>query len=127
MIKNFLVISCTGKNDKLGLKIDNNFFIHELQTNINKNDNLVDIILNFLKKNEVKLNKNFSVIVNNGPGGFSTIRISLAVAKGMQISKKVALYGYKDLDLSEFNLKNIEFLINNNLIENKLIKPLYLS
>jgi tRNA A37 threonylcarbamoyladenosine modification protein TsaB len=127
MIKNFLIISCTGKNDKLGLKIDDNFFIHELQTNINKNDNLVDIIFNFLKKNEVKLNKNFSVIVNNGPGSFSTIRISLAVAKGMQISKEVGLYGYKDLDLSEFNLKNIEFLIKNNLIENKLIKPLYLS
>ena len=61
MIKNFLVISCTGKNDKLGLKIDNNFFIHELQTNINKNDNLVDIILNFLKKNEVKLNRKIFV------------------------------------------------------------------
>jgi hypothetical protein len=45
----------------------------------------------------------------------------------MQISKEVGLYGYKDLDLSEFNLKNIEFLIKNNLIENKLIKPLYLS
>jgi len=27
----------------------------------------------------------------------------------------------------EFNLRNIDILIKNNLLENKLIKPLYLS
>ena len=31
MIKDFLIISCTGKNDKIGLKINNNFFIHNFQ------------------------------------------------------------------------------------------------
>ena len=39
----------------------------------------------------------------------------------------VALYGYKDSLLNEFNLKNIEFLIQKNLLENELIKPVYLS
>tara|TARA_B100000427_G_C15412185_1_gene552541 strand:+ start:432 stop:815 length:384 start_codon:yes stop_codon:yes gene_type:complete len=127
MIKDFLIINCTGKNDSIGLRVNNNFFIQEFQTNIKNNEKLVNNILGFLKKNNAKINKNFSIIVNIGPGSFSMIRTSLAVAKGIQISKGSRLYGYKDSNLTKFNLKNIEFLIKNNLLENELIKPVYLS
>ncbi len=127
MIKDFLIINCTGKNNLIGLRVHNNFFIQEFQTNIKNNEMLVNNILDFLKKNNVKIDKNFSTIVNIGPGSFSAIRISLAVAKGIQISKGTRLYGYKDSDLNEFNLKNIELLFKKNLIENNLIKPVYLS
>ena len=127
MIKDFLIINCTGKNDLIGLRIDNNFFIEKFQTNIENNDTLVNKILEFLKRHKAKVDKNFSVIVNIGPGSFSTLRMSLAVAKGIKISKGTKLYGYKNSILNEFNLKNIEFLIQKNLIENELIKPVYLS
>ena len=127
MIKNFLIINCTGKNDSIGLKHDNNFFIHKFQTNIQNNEMLVSHIYELIKKNNVTIDDNFSIIVNNGPGSFSSIRVSLSVAKGMQISKNVKLYGYKDTQMERFNLKNIENLIKKNLLENKLIKPVYLS
>ena len=127
MIKDFLIINCTGKKDLIGLKLNDNFFIQIFQTNIKNNDELVNNILKFLKKYNVNIDKNFTIIVNLGPGSFSSIRVSLAVAKGIQISKKAKLYGYKDLQLSEFNLKNIEYLIKNNLLEYKLIKPVYIS
>jgi len=127
MIKDFLIINCTGKNDKIGLKINNNFFIHDFQTKIHNNEILVSSILNLTNKHKANINDNFTVIVNNGPGSFSTIRAALAVAKGIKISHNVNLFGFKDTDLSQFNLENIEVLINKNLIEKKLIKPLYLS
>ncbi len=127
MIKNFLIISCTGKNDSIGLKIDNKFFTKKIQTNIRSYSLLVDNILIFLKKNKVRLDKNFSIIVNTGPGSFSALRISIAVAKGIKIAVGLKIYGFINENLGEFNLKNIEFLIKNNLIENKLIKPHYLS
>ena len=127
MIKNFLIISCTGNDDKIGLKINNNFFIHSFQTKIHNNELLVSTILNLITKHKANLDKNFSVIVNNGPGSFSSIRIALSVAKGIKISKKVKLYGFKDTDLPVFNLENVEILINKKLLEKKLIKPLYLS
>jgi hypothetical protein len=38
MIKDFLIINCTGKNDKIGLKINNNFFIHDFPTKIKNNE-----------------------------------------------------------------------------------------
>ena len=53
------------------------------------------------------LDETFSVIVNQGPGSFSGIRMSLAVAKGLEISKKVKLYGYIDTDLNVFDKENI--------------------
>ena len=127
MIKNFLIINCTGKNNVIGLRIDNNFFIQELQTNTQENDKLVNNISNFLKKNCVNVDKDFSVIINLGPGSFSSVRTSLSVAKGIKISTDSSLYGYEDSNLSEFNLKNIELLIKNDHLENKLIKPVYLS
>tara|TARA_B110001452_G_scaffold229301_1_gene205116 strand:+ start:355 stop:546 length:192 start_codon:yes stop_codon:yes gene_type:complete len=33
----------------------------------------------------------------------------------------------KKLCIAQFDLKNVEILIKNNLLENKLINPLYLS
>ena len=127
MINNFLIINCIGKDDKLGLRINKDFFIHKLNNSKNNNDKLVFEIINFLKSHNAKIDDNFSVIVNQGPGSFSGIRISLAVAKGLEISKKVQLYGYNDEDLREFNQENINKLLKSKLSEKKLIKPIYLS
>ncbi len=127
MIKDFLIISCIGKDDKLGLRINKEFFIHNFGRKETNNDLLAVEIHKFLKNHKVILNKNFSVIVNQGPGSFSGTRISVAVAKGLVIAKKTRLYGYKSHDLTVFDQVNIEELIKNKLVEKKLIKPIYLS
>ena len=202
MIRYFLIINCTGKNDSIALKIDNKFIFKKLQTNLTKNEMLALDIFTFFQENNAKINNKFSLIVNSGPGSFSGVRIALAVAKGMQIVKKVNIYSYnyfllnaapylekkiriisvqktnnnyyyseanfkdhytftipskinsvclqqkdsiivipqeivkdeifdnicqKKIKIEQFNLKNIDILVKNNLLENKLIKPLYLS
>ena len=127
MIKNFLIINCTGKNNILALRVNNNFFFKKLQTNLRSNESLVNKIFIFMRQKKANINKNFSVIVNIGPGSFSSIRISLAVAKGIKIPKGSKLYGYKNHDLPKFNAKNIEILIKRKLKENNLIKPVYIS
>ena len=127
MIKNFLIINCIGKDDKLGLRINKDFFIHYFKDMKNNNEKLVSEILSFTKAHKVILDENFSIIVNQGPGSFSGIRLSLAVAKGLEISKKVKIFGYRNDDLKIFDQKNVEILIKNNLIEKNLIKPIYLS
>ena len=127
MIKDFLIINCIGKNDKIGLKFNNNFFIHDFNIKTKEKDQLVINILNLIKKYKVNLGTDFSILVNSGPGSFSSIRISLAVAKGIKLSKKIKFFGYKDSDLDQFTLANIELLITNNLLQKNLIKPLYIS
>ena len=202
IIRDFLIINCTGKNDIIGLRINNKFFFKKLQTILIKNEMLALDILAFLEEKKVKINNKFSLIVNVGPGSFSGIRTALAVAKGIQLVSKVNLYCYnyfllnaapylnkeikitsilktnnfyyfsegnfkghytftepekiisdylqkknstivvsqeiikdkifnsispKKIKIEQFNLKNVEILIENNLLENILIKPLYLS
>ena len=127
MIKDFIILNCIGKNDKIGLCINRSFYIHKLDYKVNKNDHLVSNILNLVKKYKVNLDNKFSIIVNIGPGSFSSIRTSLSVAKGIKISKNINLYGFKNSDLKQFDLANIELLICKDLIQNKLIKPIYLS
>ena len=122
MIKDFLIINCIGRNDKIGLKVNDNFFIHDFNSKTKKNDQLVIDILNLVKKHKANLTSSFSILINSGPGSFSALRISLAIAKGIKISKKVKLFGFKDSDLGQFTLANIELLIQKNLI-----KPIYLS
>ena len=93
MIKDFLILNCIGQNDKIGIKVDNKFYIHDFDQKVNKNDQLVSTIINLLKKHKININNDFSVLINNGPGSFSSIRVSLAIAKGIKISKKISLYG----------------------------------
>lgn len=129
MIRDFLILNFTGrdKDDAIGLRINNKFFIKRLQTNIKKNDSIVDLIFKFTKQKGAILDNNFSVLVNVGPGRFSTIRISLAIGKGIQISKGIKLYGYKNADLNHLNTRNIELLVKKKLFEKSLIKPIYIS
>ena len=125
MINSFLIISCTGKNNSIGLKTNNKFFIQKLQNNINSNNQLVSNILSFINKHKVKLNGKYSIIVNMGPGSFSSLRISLSVAKGIQIVYGSKLYDYKNDQLSEFKLEKIKNLIKNKQLKDKMIKPIY--
>ena len=127
MIKDFLIINCIGKDDKIGLKINSNFYIYDFDKKVNKNDQLVDKISSLIRKYKVNINGNFSVLVNSGPGSFSSIRASIAVAKGIQISKMINIFGFNNSDLGQFNLANIELLIKKDLLEKNLIKPIYLS
>ena len=108
MIKNFLIINFTGKNDVIGLRYKNKFYKkHFHNKHQNNNDKLVISILELFKKNNIIVDKNFAILVNMGPVSFSSIRASFSVAKGIKISIGANIFGYKKNQLSLFNLENI--------------------
>ena len=49
MIKDFLIFNFTGKVNKIGLRVNNNFYIHDYNKKTD-NDQLVLIVLNMIKK-----------------------------------------------------------------------------
>ena len=126
-IKNFLLISVSGDIDYIAAKINTKFITKKLLKKENKNDLLVTNLMKFVKKNKIRVSKDMSILINLGPGSYSSLRIALSVAKGISMAKGLKIYGYKKKNLKEITLKNIEKLIKKNLLENKLIKPIYLS
>jgi len=73
MIKDFLILNCIGKDDKIGIKINGKFFIHDFDQKVNKNDQLVLNILNLVKKYKVNLDNKFSIIIFLAKMDFSFI------------------------------------------------------
>ncbi|MBD1145860.1 hypothetical protein IDH13_03060, partial [Pelagibacterales bacterium SAG-MED34] len=63
------------------------------------------------------------IFVNLGPGKFTSLRISLSVAKAMSLANRAVLIGFKSQDLINENYKNLTKLNKNK----SLIKPIYSS
>jgi len=100
MNKNFLVLDFTGLSKNIVFKFKDKFFINKIKTDSNNNQEIIDDILNLIKRTDIKTKEKFDVLVNLGPGSFSGIRISLAVAKGIKLIKKVNLFGFNSFILN---------------------------
>ena len=100
MNKNFLVLDFTRLNKNIVFKFKDKFFINKIKTDSNNNQEIIDDILNLIKRTNIKTKEKFDILVNLGPGSFSGIRISLAVAKGIKLIKKVNLFGFNSFILN---------------------------
>ena len=102
---NFLSIDCSTDIGSLFVKTKNKTFSKILQSDKSNNDLLMKQILDFFKENNVKFDDISKIFVNQGPGNFSGLRGSLAVAKGLSLAKNLDLFGYNTFlwSCSKFN------------------------
>jgi len=98
--KNFLILDFTRLNKNIIFKFKDKFYINKIETDSNNNQEIIYDILNLIKGTNIKTKEKFDVLVNLGPGSFSGIRISLAVAKGIKLIKKVNLFGFNSFILN---------------------------
>ena len=91
---NFLSIDCSTDIGSLFIKTKNKTFSKILQSDKSNNDLLMKKILDFFKENNLKFDDISKIFVNQGPGNFSGLRGSLAIAKGVSLSKNLNLFGY---------------------------------
>ena len=90
-------------------------------------DNFINLLLIFLKEYKIKIDDVERIFVNQGPGKFSSLRISISVAKAMSLAKNISLYGFDSKFIKNGNYKNLLEIDKKNLLNNDLIKPLYSS
>tara|TARA_B100000686_G_scaffold268337_1_gene283813 strand:+ start:110 stop:715 length:606 start_codon:yes stop_codon:yes gene_type:complete len=90
----FLSIDCSTDIGSLFIKIENKTFSKDLQSDKFNNDLLMKQILDFFEENNVKFNDISKIFVNQGPGNFSGLRGSLAIAKGVSLAQNIKLFGY---------------------------------
>ena len=87
----------------------------------------MELLLVFLKKNKIKLKDIEKIFVNEGPGKLSNIRISLAIAKAIALSKNISLYGFNSEDFDGKDYKKLLKLTKNKELNKDLIKTQYSS
>jgi len=99
-------------------------------TNTNSRENfdkIMILILNFLNEHDSNLDKISEIFVNQGPGKTSSIRNSIAIAKGIAFAKNIDLYGFLSEQLTDKDVDQLVKIDKKNFTNINLIKPLYSS
>ena len=124
---NFLVID--GASDKIYFfsHFNNNSYNQSFESSKNNYEKFSILLFDFLNQNNINLSKISHLFVNQGPGSFSGIRTSIAVAKGLSITNKLNLYGFSSNDLNNMDYMNVVSLYEKGCLTKNLIKPLYIS
>tara|TARA_B100000686_G_scaffold16922_1_gene15760 strand:+ start:72 stop:497 length:426 start_codon:yes stop_codon:yes gene_type:complete len=125
-MKNLIVDAAT---DKIFFKIivDKEAYTSEYLNSRENFDNFAQLLFNFLKENNTSIEEINNIFVNQGPGKFSGIRISISIVKALSITNNLNLYGFSSEKVKNYNYNKIIDLFNRGLLIKNLIKAQYLS
>ena len=90
-------------------------------------DNFMELLLKFLKKIKIKISDISKIFVNSGPGKFTSLRISLSIAKALSLANYINLIGFQSSDITNKDYKYLIKLDKQKLKNKGLIKPIYSS
>ena len=115
--------------DKIFFKVinDNESYTSDYPSSRENFDKFLTLLFNFLNKNKINIKEINNIFVNQGPGKFSGIRTSISVAKALNFTNKLNLYGFDSELVKNQNYDKIIDLFNKGLLIKNLIKPQYSS
>ena len=116
-------------NEKIVFKIiDNNKIYTNDYENSRKNfDKFAILLINFLEKKAISFEIIDKVLINLGPGKYSSIRTSISTLKALNLVYDFKIYGFSSKDVEKYDYSRILDLLKKNKLIKKLIKPLYMS
>ena len=126
-IRKYLIIDAA--NEKIIFKIidDNKTYTNDYENSRKNFDRFAVLLFKFLDNKIVGFETLDTVMVNIGPGKYSSIRTSISTLKALNLIYKFKIYGFLSKDVEKYDYsKVLELLKKGKLIKN-LIKPLYLS
>ena len=114
-------------NDKIFFMIiaGNKSYTSEFSNNSENFDKLTTLIVKFLENHSLNIKNLSNIFVNQGPGKFSGIRVSLATAKAISFANKIDLYGFNSDQVISQNYIKIIDLFKKGVFTKNLIKPQY--
>jgi len=114
-------------NDKIFFIIiaDSKSYTSEFSNNRENFDKLAILVVKFLENHHLNIKNLNNIFVNQGPGRFSGIRASLAIAKALSFANKIDLYGFSSDQVIDQNYMEIIKLFNKGLLNKNLIKLQY--
>ena len=126
-IKKSLIVDAA--HEKIIFKIisNNKIYTTDYENSRENFDKFAVLLFTFLKKKKISFKIIDKVIVNLGPGKYSSIRTSLSTLKALNLIYEFKIYGFssKAAEKTDY-LRVLNLLKKDKLIKN-LIKPLYMS
>ena len=116
-------------NEKIIFKIiDNDKIYTNDYENSRKNfDRFAILLIKFLNKKMINFDIIDKVMVNLGPGKYSSIRTSLSTLKALSLIYKFKIYGFSSKDVEKYDYSRVLDLLKKGKLIKNLIKPLYMS
>ena len=124
---NTLIINAADDKILFSLITDSESYTTTHINNRENFDKIIILILNFLNEHDSNLDKISEIFVNQGPGKISSIRNSIAIAKGIAFAKNIDLYGFLSEQLTDKDVDQLVKIDKKNFTNINLIKPLYSS
>ena len=126
-IKKNLIIDAA--NEKIIFKIidKNKTYTNEYDNSRKNFDKYAMLLFKFLDKKKVNFELVEKVIVNLGPGKYSSIRTSISTLKALNLIYKFKIYGFSSKDVEKYDYSRVFELLKKGKLIKKLIKPLYMS
>ena len=116
-------------NEKIIFKIidKNKTYTNEYDNSRKNFDKFAMLLFKFLDKKKVNFELVEKVIVNLGPGKYSSIRTSISTLKALNLIYKFKIYGFSSKDVEKYDYSRVFELLKKDKLIKKLIKPLYMS
>ena len=126
-IKKNLIIDAA--NEKIIFKIidKNKTYTNEYDNSRKNFDKFAMLLFKFLDKKKVNFELVEKVMVNLGPGKYSSIRTSISTLKALNLIYKFKIYGFSSKDVEKYDYSRVLDLLKKGKLIKNLIKPLYMS
>tara|TARA_B100000989_G_C19431986_1_gene423468 strand:+ start:81 stop:470 length:390 start_codon:yes stop_codon:yes gene_type:complete len=125
-IKKNLIIDAA--NERIIFKIidQNKIYTNDHQNSRKNFDKFAIFLFKFLDKKMISFDLVDKVLINLGPGKYSSIRTSISTLKALNLVYKFEILGFYSKDVEKYDYSRVLDLLKKGKLNN-LIKPLYMS
>ena len=126
-IKKNLIIDAA--NERIIFKIidKNKIYTNDYENSRKNFDKFAILLFKFLDKKMISFDIVDKVLINLGPGKYSSIRTSISTLKALNLIYKFKIYGFSSKDVEKSDYSRVLDLFKKGKLIKNLIKPLYLS
>ena len=125
--KKNLVIDAASEKIIFKIIDKNKIYTNDYENSRKNFDKFAILLFNFLEKNMISFDFVDKVLINLGPGKYSSIRTSISTFKALNLVYKFEIYGFCSKDVENCDYTRVLDLLKKGKLIKKLIKPLYMS
>ena len=125
-IKKNLIVDAA--HEKIIFKIisNNKIYTTDYENSRENFDKFAVLLFKFLEQKKIIFKNIDNVIVNLGPGKYSSIRTSLSTLKALNLIYEFKIYGFSSKDAKKTDYLRVLNLLKKDKLKKKLIKQLYM-